>query len=520
MEVKSEKRILTESEMVQAVNTAVNRILRDNLYELKLEKRVMERLLHQKKELREQLKEAGTGNASAKEYLITFIQECLLRTYQWNEETILETYFFCEEGRKNPAYQFDVILFLLAKQHGENAFEVLVEENGYQREITETDIKAAWACYGRTLSFIEKVELISRKIYAAYKGLGVIDELRDMRIDGVSGGVSGRQGDYKSVWVFYRGRSMHLSFLDFGSEAELERIGRNLCRYHQPGEISKKKGYMIHEMADHARVVVARPDFSENWLFFVRKLDNIPQVKLAELITQENGELPRTLIKWLMKGCQVTAITGMQGCGKTTLLMAIVEEIPEEYTLRVLEQAFELHLRERYEKRNIVTFRETAHIDGFEGLEVQKKTDGAVSIIGEVASAKVAAWMIESGQSGSLFSIFTHHAKTTKSLVYSLRNSLLKEGNFQSERIALNQVVEVVRIDIHLHMDRNGNRYIAEISEIIPKPSCEQGFEVRSLMAYENGKYVKHNNISSELREAIKVWLTKEEKEEFMHADI
>lgn len=520
MEEKNERQILTESEMVQTVNTSVNRILRDNLYELKLEKRVMERLFHQKQELRAQLKEAGTGNAGAKEYLVAFIQECLLRTYQWNEASISDTYFFCEAGRKNPAYQFDVILFLLAKKYGEKAFQVFVEENHYNREISEEDIVKASARYIRPLSFIEKVEVLSRKVYAAYKGLGIIDELRDMKIDGVSGGVSGKQGDFKSVWVFYKGRSMHLSFLDFGSEAELERIGRNLCRYRQPGEISKKKGYLIHEMADHARVVVARPDFAENWLFFVRKLDNIPKSSLVELITQENNQLPRELIKWCMKGCQVTAITGMQGCGKTTLLMAMVEEIPEEYTIRVLEQAFELHLRDRYEKRNIVTFRETASIDGFEGLEVQKKTDGAVSIIGEVASARVAAWMIESGQSGSLFSIFTHHAKTTKSLVYSLRNSLLKEGNFQSERIALNQVVDVVRIDIHLHMDRNGNRYIAEINEIIPKLSCEQGFEVRHLISFVDGKYVKKNSISEELREAIRVWLTKEEREAFAHADI
>ena len=54
-------------------------------------------------------------------------------------------------------------------------------------------------------------------------------------------------------------------------------------------------------------------------------------------------------------------------------------EIPEEYTIRVLELAFELHLRERYQNRNIVTFRETAGmmehggIGGQEALEVQKK---------------------------------------------------------------------------------------------------------------------------------------------------
>lgn len=517
--------MITEKEMVQKVSEHVNLILRENLYELKLNQRMTERLKNQKLELREMLKAAGTGDFVAKEYLIAFIQECLLKLYGFTEESIQNTFLFCEEGKQNVGYQFDTLLYKYARKYGQDALQMMIEEYHLlsgkmeNNEITEGQIKGLFRIDGGRLSFIEKLELLSRKVYAAYKGLGVIDEIRDMKIDGVSGGVSGKKGDYHSVWIFYHGRSIHLSFLDFGSEAELERICRNLCRYRQPGEISKKKGYLIHEMADHARVVVARPDFAENWLFFVRKLDNIKICHLQELITDPNAEIPLALLKWLMKGCQVTGITGMQGCGKTTLLMALVEEIPAEYTIRVLELAFELHLRDRYEKRNIVTFRETASIDGFEGLEVQKKTDGAVSIIGEVAGAKVAAWMIESGQTGSLFSLFTHHAKTTKSLVYSLRNSLLKEGHFQSERIALSQVTEVVRFDVHLHMDRSGHRYIERISEIIPLED-EMGFEVRDLIVFEQGHYVRKNKISDRTRNEMAGWMTEEEREEFFHADL
>ncbi len=518
-----EIKIYSEAELVETIKTAVQKILRDNLYEQKLEQSVMERLLRQKQELRQNLKGAGTGDAEAKAYMIRFIEERLYSAYNWTETTIDETYFFCGEGRKNVAFLFDRLLYILEKKFQDAAFVVMMESiegTETKRSITEEDIRRLYQIYGRNLSFAEKLELLSYKIYAAYKGLGIIDQLRDMRIDGVSGGVSGKRGEHRNVWVFYKGRSVHLEFLEFASEEEVERICRNLCRYRQPGEISRKKGYLIHEMADHARVVVARPDFAENWMFFIRKLDNLLVCDLDELITQENCELPKSLLKWLMKGCQVTGVTGMQGCGKTTLLMAMVGEIPEEYTIRVLEQAFELHLRERYEKRNIVTFRETASVDGFEGLEVQKKTDGAVSIIGEVASARVAAWMIESGQTGSLFSIFTHHAKTTRALVYSLRNSLLKEGNFESERIALAQVVEVVRFDVHLHMNRKGERYIASINEIVPRPEREEGFVVRPLIAFEKGKYVQKGRISETVRREIEGWLTEAEREEFANADI
>ena len=515
---------------MEKVSEHVNQILRRNLYELKLDEKQMMRLERQKEDLRRNLKAAGTGNRNVKEYLITFIEEFLLNSLLMDEEKINETFLFSREGLARWDTMFDILLFLYEKEYQMEALEHLICEGGFLQNgrnyISGEEMELLYARRARPLSFIEQLELLSQKVYAYYKGLGAIDEIRDMKIDGVSGGVSGKAGDYHSAWIFYHGRSIALPFLDFESEEEMERIARNLCRYHQPGEISRKKGYMVHEMADHARVVAARPDFAENWMFFVRKLDNIPDISLKQLVTGENAALPVTLLKWLMKGCQVTAITGMQGCGKTTLLTSMVEEIPQEYTIRVLELAFELHLRERYGDRNIVTFRETADVQhtggigGWEALEVQKKTDGAVSIIGEVVSAKVASWMIESGQTGSLFTIFTHHAKTTRSLLLSLRNSLLKEGSFQSEKVALEQVVEVVRFDVHLHMSREGERYIERINEIVQDAESPDGCRIVELLAYDGKGYVQKGRISSETRKEMEKWMTKQEREEFLNVDI
>ena len=259
---------ITRQELVERVSEHVNRILRRNLYELKLDEKQTFRLLRQKEELRRYLKEAGTGNLQVKEYLISFIQEFLLNGMKMDEEMIKHTFFFSEKGSRQAAVRFDILLFLYKEQYGSGAMEKLIEEHGLlsgtENVITEEQIEHVYGVCGRKLKFIEQIELLSRKIYAYYKGLGAIDEIRDMKIDGVSGGVSGKEGTYHSAWIFYHGRSVWLPFLDFEREEELERISRNLCRYHQPGEISRKKGYLVHEMADHARVVVARPDFVDN----------------------------------------------------------------------------------------------------------------------------------------------------------------------------------------------------------------------------------------------------------------
>ena len=150
------------------------------------------------------------------------------------------------------------------------------------------------------------------------------------------------------------------------------------------------------------------------------------------------------------------------------MLMGMIENIYETMNIRVQETAFELHLRKIYPTRNILSFRETDTISGEAGLDVQKKTDGSVNIIGEVATDPVASWMIQAAQVASKFTLFTHHAKTFPNLVTALRNSMLRTGVFTDERTAEEQVVQVLNFDVHLVKDFRGRRYIERVTECIP----------------------------------------------------
>ncbi len=162
------------------------------------------------------------------------------------------------------------------------------------------------------------------------------------------------------------------------------------------------------------------------------------------------------------------------------MLMGMIENIYETMNIRVQETAFELHLRKIYPTRNILSFRETETISGQAGLDVQKKTDGSVNIIGEVATDPVASWMIQAAQVASKFTLFTHHAKTFPNLVTALRNSMLRTGVFTDEKTAEEQVVQVLNFDIHLVKDFRGRRYIERVTECIPvEDKNEYTFEHR-----------------------------------------
>ncbi|MFQ8987882.1 MAG: ATPase, T2SS/T4P/T4SS family, partial [Intestinibacter sp.] len=375
--------------------------------------------------------------------------------------------------------------------------------------ITSEEIEKIYEKENFALTFTDKLNVVVQRIYQHYKGYSSIDEIRDMNIDGISGGVSGlpesflsqvaqTDGDYldqivehkvpracDSIWIMFHGKSIRLAFLSFGTEAELKRVCQNIYKYNNPGQLSDTNGYKINEMKDGSRVVVVRPSMSETWAFFVRKFD----VKRAT-VEQWTGDMAGKekaieLLKYLVKGARITSITGEQGCGKTTLLMGLIENIYETMNLRITETAFELHLRKIYPTRNILSMRETETVSGQDCLDVQKKTDGSVNIIGEVATDPVASWMIQSAQVASKFTLFTHHAKTFPDLVTALRNSMLRAGVFKDERTAEEQVVQVLNFDIHLVKDFRGRRYIERITECIPvKDSKTYDFEYKKNMIW------------------------------------
>ncbi|WP_434750758.1 pilus assembly protein CpaF [Paenibacillus amylolyticus] len=541
-----EQESFTIESLIEQVKHSLHEISHSQLADAGLHEEEYRRRINQRAEMRKALKGCVSGSISDKTYVKNLIADLLTRSIGLNKSNVDEVMMFAEPERLTTQDRFEIVFYMYRQQFGTDALSRMIDtydlgklrleegtQDGGSYYISDRDIQYVFECEYRELEFREKVEIIVQRVYQHYKGFSVVDEIRDQRIDGVSGGVSGVLETFpnmvshtpaswndllehafedehdeeplsgmESVWIFYKGKSIHLSFLSFGSIRELKRVCQNIYKYNYPGQLSEASGYKVNEMKDGSRVVVVRPPFSESWAFFVRKFD-IPNASLEQLIIGNNVQLPIELLQYLMKGSRITAVTGAQGSGKTTLLMAMVKHIYASYTLRVQEMAFELQLRRIYSRRNILSFRETEHISGQQGLDLQKKTDGTVNILGEVASDEVAAWMIQMSQVASLFTLFTHHAKTFRDLVFSLRNSLLKTGMFQHEHIAEEQVVSVINFDVHMKKDAEGRRYIERITECIPHPRDEglmkerAGFTFRNVMEYQHGKYVATAPISA-----------------------
>ncbi len=518
----------TIEKMIEFVKKRLDEITKINLYDIGLSEEELKRRKNKKYELKKALKGCTYGDINDKKYVKELIFDLLEKEYGVTESNISKAIPFDIPSLLTAQDKFDILIYVYKKEFAYEALTELIKkynlaelkyldgETKPSYVITAHEIEEIYEKENVVLSFSDKLSIVVQRIYQHYKGYSSIDEVRDMNIDGVSGGVSGLPesflsqvaqtdgGDYlnqvvehkvpracDSIWIFFQGKSIRLAFLSFGTEAELKRVCQNIYKYNNPGQLSDTNGYKINEMKDGSRVVVVRPSFSETWAFFVRKFD----VKRSTLEQWFKGEVGSDesieLLKYLVKGARIISITGEQGCGKTTMLMGMIENIYETMNIRVQETAFELHLRKIYPTRNILTFRETETISGQEGLDVQKKTDGSVNIIGEVATDPVAAWMIQAAQVASKFTLFTHHAKTFPNLVTALRNSMLRIGQFNNEKTAEEQVIQVLNFDIHLTKDFRGKRYVERITECIPvEDKNEYTFDHRKEKSLE-GKFDK-----------------------------
>lgn len=558
--------------VVETVKTEVINLLRDD-FSMGLSEEEFNKLYKRKARINDALKNCVYGIDSAKILVIDLIRGIIAEKVP--PQKVTELLGLDETGEPSAHIKFEILMYKYKKRYSKKALAKWIEKYHFDEErlaedstssndkayyITEEDLNRSYREENIQLTIEEQIDILSILVYQRYKGFGIIDTLREMDINGFNCGTSGSilynlnkvsDGTFranKSVWLYYQGKYIHLRFMDFGTEEELRRVIQLMIRYGNPGPLTAKRGYLVNTMYDKSRILAIRPPASEYWAVFVRKF-NLADISPEALIIKpytHKGELAIGLLEFLMRGHVTSAVTGRQGAGKTTLMSSIVRYIDPRFTIRVLELAPELYLRELYPTRNILSVQETTYVTAAELQDALKKSDGTVSIVGEVATDAVAARMIQMGQVASLFTIFSHHANTTKDLVFALRNSLANTNGFSNNlSIAEKQVTDVVKCDIHLNYTPDGKRYIERITEIIqleegaPYPDYDPnnpvdsmnritkeyyeritdrvGFITRDILRYDldTHTYIPVNRFSKQLEEKIRSNLGKELQAKF-----
>ena len=349
--IEQDDQTYTLEKMMIFIKKRLDEITKVNLYDIGLSEEELKRRKNKKYELKKALKGCTYGDINDKKYIKELIYDLLSKEYGVTETNISRAIPFDIPSILTGQDKFEIILHEYQKDFGYEALTQVIKKynlaelkyvQGESKPcyvITESEITAIYEKEAFKLSFQDKLEVVVQRLYQQYKGYSSIDEVRDMNIDGVSGGVSGlpesflsqvaqTDGDYlnqvmdakvpracDSIWIFFQGKSIRLAFLSFGTEAELKRVCQNIYKYNNPGQLSDTNGYKINEMKDGSRVVVVRPSMSETWAFFVRKFD-VKRATLEQIVRFEGKEEAIELLKFLVKGARIISLTGEQGCRK------------------------------------------------------------------------------------------------------------------------------------------------------------------------------------------------------------
>lgn len=555
----------TFQKLKEAVNNRVNEMCNMNLMDLSLSYEETKKRKALKSRLKVALRTCTSGDRGKKAFVKDYIKDVLVKEFKINETNIEYFMEFSVPERLSVIDKFDMLLWCYEKKYQEDAVDHLFEdfkwyipkqdENGEYYEITSEDVEKAFYQANLKFDFLDKLECLCQKIYAYTKGNSVVDRIRDLNIDGISGGMGGipekiynfndeirmtkmkkiknRSRAYDYISCMYHGKTIHISALTFGSQHELERVVKNIYRYGACGHLSQDKGYIINDVADGSRVVVGRPNYADSWGFLVRKLNNVKAKTVQELLTHKGKEKAVEILYEIVRGFNVIVITGDQGSGKTTLLKGLVGLLKRTTNIRSQELIFELGLRSIYPDWNIWCFRETDKISAQDGINMAKKTDCEVEILGEVAEAKVASLAIQLSQTGTKMTMSTAHPNTTDSMIDYFADSLVITGACSDQYIAERKVCNAINFDIHMTM-RDGERYIERITEVIPYEyedagdnmkklwlnilkiySRQRSYQIRNILEFENGEYVVKNKFSERTEQKILRYLNKEDRERY-----
>lgn len=416
-----------------------------------------------------------------------------------------------------PMTKWEILILLVNRRLGNRrALSYLDEQYGIskRRKIDDGVTTAPRRCFDADLlssifrqevkqadlTYAVCIDIVTILLYRKFKGLGCIETLRWLDIDGFHYGTSGSvryeiDGNFgipyratNSVWVQISAKWVHFSFLDFYTSNEMARVTNLISSYGHSAPMNEKSPIKVNDSYDGSRITSARPPAGECWASFVRKFSlSVKKVNwwFGNSGVVKNWELPRTLIYFLMRAQETTPFTGQQNTGKTTLMASAIHDVTH-INIRVLEMAFELALREAYPGRDIYTVRETDYCSSEQLQDMLKKSDAYLSLVGEVAQNIVAARMLQFAIIASAFTIFSHHGKDDNGLVRGLAQQIVACGEYKDHDVAISTVLDVIKHNVHLDFIHYGDktiRYAEYISEIVKEEETSPYPEIDALLA-------------------------------------
>ena len=232
--------------------------------------------------------------------------------------------------------------------------------------------------------------------------------------------------------------------------------------------IDRLTPYVDASLSDGSRLHVVIPEVTKrHWSINIRKFRR--SLTSLEALAQQ-GVLTRDQQEFLagaMRSQKSLLIAGATQAGKTTLMTALLNELPESERLVSCEDTFELSVKHQ---DWVAMQTRPASIEGAPEISLRELVRQALRmrpsrlVIGEVRGAEALDMLValNSGIPG----LCTLHANSAKAAVRKLLTLPLLAGDNITEAFLKPTILGAFDLAVFCKRDSNGRRYVAEILEV------------------------------------------------------
>ena len=294
--------------------------------------------------------------------------------------------------------------------------------------------------------------------------------ISDLMINGTSGVFADRGGVVQRI-------PMATPYTNERLQAAIERIARILGQ-----DLTTQHPILNTRLPDGSRVaVVGAPSSINGPTLTIRKFNR--WYTTDELIG--SGSLPtyvRDVVVELMNDKKNGIISGGTGSGKTTLMKALLDHVPEHERLVVIEQPAEL----KVSHPNAVRWEAVEAIPGQVAITPSQLLSAALRhrpdriIMGEIRD-ECGYDLLQAMNTGHGGTLSTIHAKSAWNALYRLSDLALSARVNLNHSFIRSETAEAIDFVLYCERDETGQRRVRELVKVNGYTHADQSFQTEDL---------------------------------------
>ncbi len=268
-----------------------------------------------------------------------------------------------------------------------------------------------------------------------------------------------------------------INFSETDLKGVIERMLRPTGR-----RLDRSSPFVDASMADGSRIHVVIPDVTRKfWSLNIRKFPE-RVTTLADLVRQ--GSLSPAHSAFLMQAVQQgrnVLISGATQAGKTTLLCALLAELPRTERVVSVEATFEIRINHA---DWVAMQTRQPNLEGIGEVSLRRLIKESLRmrptrlVVGEVREAESLDLLI--ALNSGLPGLCTIHANSARDAIAKLSTLPLLAGKNITRDFVVPTVANCIQVVAHCNLDKSGRRSVSEIALVSWNPAAGQ-IEIESL---------------------------------------